>query len=284
VNKAPYRTGWPSDDVYNAARPSQRFADVRLARQGRNSFYNSVMAKIERRMSKGLQVVAHYTFSKTVMDYGASQAGGFGITSLDFGGYAGVVQSWDWNGNIARGEAPFSHPQRLVASWTYETPWGKSFPLVAKALLSGWTVSGVATFESGNALTVTNGVTSARDYEPDIANISSGNPNLSGSSRTFQHWFNTALFSAPPNDVKGNAGLGIVRQPGVNNWDLGLGKIFRPKEKLRVEFRADLLNAFNHTQWSGVDTTYSDATGNTFGWINGARNPRNVQLLLRIAF
>ncbi len=125
-------------------------------------------------------------------------------------------------------------------------------------------------------------MTSARDYEPDIPNIASGKPNLSRGDRTFQHWFNTALFSAPPDDVKGNAGLGIVRQPGVNNWDLGLGKIFRPKESLRVEFRADLLNAFNHIQWSGVNTTFSDATGNTFGWITGASDGRYTQFLLRV--
>lgn len=284
VNKGPYRTGWTSEDAYNEARPSQRFSDVRLARHGKNSFYNSATAKIERRMSRGFQVVAHYTFSKTVMDYGASQAGGFGIAADDFGGYAEVVTSWDWNGRIARGEAPFSHPHRLVAGWTYETPWGKSLPLVGRALLSGWTVSGIATFESGNALTPGNGVTSARDYEPDLPNISSGRPNLSRGDRTFQHWFNTALFSAPPDDVKGNAGLGILRQPGVNNWNLGLGKVFRPKEYLRVEYRADLLNAFNHVQWSGVNTTFSDATGNTFGWISGARSGRNVQMLLRVSF
>ncbi len=107
---------------------------------------------------------------------------------------------------------------------------------------------------------------------------------LSRGDRTFQHYFNTALFSAPPDDVKGNAGLGIIRGPGVNNWDLSLSKTFRPLEKLRVEFRADMLNAFNHIQWSGVNTTFDDATGNTFGWITGARDGRYVQFLLRIAF
>lgn len=76
----------------------------------------------------------------------------------------------------------------------------------------------------------------------------------------------------------------MVRGPGVNNWDLGLAKTFRPKEKLRVQFRADLLNAFNHTQWSSINTTYTNAPGNTFGWITGARDPRFVQFLLRTSF
>ena len=284
VNNPAYRTGWPSDNLFNAARPSPRFGDVRLYRTGLNSFYNSMTAKLERRLSKGLQVTAHYSFSKTVQDYGVPQAGGFGTPTSNFGGYASVVTSWDWNRRIARGESSYSHPHRFVAAWSYETPWGRTLPAVAKTILAGWNVSGITTFESGNALTVYSGVTSAFDHEPNLSNISSGDPNLPRGDRTFERYFNTGLFSAPPNNVKGNAGLGIVRAPGVNNWDLALSKTFRPLEKLKVEFRGDMLNAFNHVQWSGVNSTFSDAKNNTFGWITGARDGRFVQLLLRLAF
>jgi hypothetical protein len=195
-----------------------------------------------------------------------------------------LVTSWDWNGNLARGESPFSHPHRFVAAWSYETPWGSTLPSVAKTLLWGWSLSGIATFESGNALTVWNGVTSARDHEPDLADIADGNPNLPRGDRSRTHYFNTALFSAPPNDVKGNSGPGIIRGPGVNNWDIAIAKTFRPTEKMRVEFRADMLNAFNHVQWNDVDTDFSDEDGNTFGWITGARDGRFIQFLLRFQF
>lgn len=281
VNIPAYRTGWPSDAVYNAARPSLLFGSVYLNRNGKNSFYNSGTVKVQRRLSKGMQLIAHYSFSKTVQDYGVP--GGFGVSFTGVGGFTEVPTGWDWHGNIAR-ESPYSHPHRFVAGWSYEMPWGRSLPALPKFLLSDWTLSGMTTFENGNALTVSNGVTSARDHEPDMVNIASGNPNLPGGERTFQHYFNTALFSAPPNDVKGNAGLGIVRSPGVNNWDVGLAKTFRPTERVRVEFRADMDNAFNHTQWSGINTTYSDATGNTFGWITGARDGRYTQFLLRVLF
>jgi len=284
VNKPAYRTGWPSDDVYNAARPSPRFDDVRLIRAGRNSFYNALTARFERKMSNGLQLSAHYSFSKTVQDYGVPQAGWFGITNVDFGGYAEIVTSWDWNGHLARGEAPFSHPHRFVAAFNYELPWGRSWPRLLKGAFWGWALSGVATFENGNALTVWNGVTSARDGEPDVASILSGKPNLPRSERAFNRYFNKELFYAPPNDVKGNAGLGIVRAPGVNNWDLAIAKTFRPKERLRITLRADMFNAFNHIQWSGINTTFSDAKGNTFGWITGARDGRFAQFLLRVSF
>jgi hypothetical protein len=275
VNKPGYRTGRPSANVYNNARPSPRFADVRLIRAGRNSFYNSLTAKLERRLSQGLQLTAHYAFSKTVQDYGVPQAGWFGITNSDFGGYAEIVTTWDWNGRNARGESPFSHPHRFVSAWSYETPWGRCLPAVAKAALWGWTLSGISTFENGNALTVWNGVTSARDREPDVAAISR-KPNLSRGERTFTRYFKKEVFSAPRNDIKGNAGLGIVRAPGVNNWDSAIAKTFRPTAKLRVYFRVDMLNAWNHIQWSGINSTFSDAQGNTFGWITGARYGRFV--------
>ena len=93
-----------------------------------------------------------------------------------------------------------------------------------------------------------------------------------------------SVFAVPLQDVKGNAGVGTIRGPGMNNWDMTLSKTFKPLERLKTEFRADLYNAFNHTQWSGVNTTYTNAVGNTFGRVTGAREPRIVQLGLRILF
>jgi Carboxypeptidase regulatory-like domain/TonB dependent receptor-like, beta-barrel len=283
VNVPAYRTGWTSTDLYDAARPSSRFGDVRLIRAGRNSFYNATTVQFDRRLSKGLQVTAHYTFSKTVQDYNVPQAGQFGEVYNDFGGYAEVVASWDWNGKIARGESPFSLPHRFVAGYSYDLPRTAAIPALLKPALLGWGISGMTTFQSGSALTVWNGLTSAYDMEPDVPNIS-GNPNLSRSERTFQRYFNASVYSAPPNNVKGTAGLGMVRGPGVNNWDLALSKTFHARERVRIQFRADLLNAFNHTQWSGVNTTYTNAPGNTFGWVTGARDPRFVQFLIRTTF
>jgi hypothetical protein len=282
VNIPAYRTGWESESDFNDARPTTRFEDVYLTRNGKNSFYNSGTLKVERKLSKRFQVIAHYSFSKTVQDYGVP--GGFGVSFSDAGGFTEVPTAWDWNGRIARGESPYSHPHRFVAGWSYELPFGGSLPAVAKTLLAGWTASGLTTFESGNAITVYNDVTSAQDFEPDMVNIASGNPNLPRGERTFQRYFRSELFSAPENGVKGNAGLGIVRAPGVNNWDLGLAKTFRATERVRAELRVDLNNAFNHTQWSNVNADFSDETGNTFGWITGARDGRYTQFLLRVTF
>jgi hypothetical protein len=165
----------------------------------------------------------------------------------------------------------------------YQLPWGKSLHPLAKSFLAGWNISSITTFESGNALTVYNDQTSARDYEPNLP-LLTGNPNLSGGSRTVTRYFNTDVFSAPPQDVKGNAGMGIVRGPGMNNWDMAFSKVFQPKERLKVELRAEMFNVFNHTQWRYINTSYSTETGNTFGWTTGAREPRIIQMFLKISF
>jgi hypothetical protein len=275
MNAPGYSVGWASEDAYNEARPNNngRFGDVNVLRHGLNAFYNSATVKIEGRLTENLQLVSHYTFSKTVADRSP-----FTTEAIWFD-----TSFWQWNRRLGRGEAQFSHPHRFITAISYQTPWGASKGRLAKTLFWGWNINAITTFESGDALTVYNGVTSARDWEPDMPNIS-GNPNLPRGERTPGRFFNTGVFSAPPQDVKGSAGVGILRGPGMNNWDLSFGKTFQPKERMKVQFRAELFNAFNHSQWRDVETWFSDSEDNSFGQITGAREPRVVQLGLRIMF
>ena len=275
-NAPPYKTGWPSTAAFNAARPNAngRFADVKVLRHGFNSFYNAATIKIERRLSHGWQLLAHYTFSKTVSDFSGMRTNP---------GQDGNGTEWAWNRSLGRGEASFSHPHRFIMATTYLTPWGSSFSRAPKALLWGWKLNVITTFESGDSGSVVNTASNARDWEPQVPNVS-GNPNLASGKRTFYRFFDTSVFSAPPMDVKGNAGQGIIRGPGVNNWDVSMSKTFHPVERMSVEFRGDMFNAFNHTQWSGINRTFSSSKTSTFGWVTGAREGRITQLGLRLSF
>ena len=86
---------------------------------------------------------------------------------------------------------------------------------------------------------------------------------------------------------RGNESRNALTGPGINNWDIGLQKAFALRsEKRRLVFRADAFNAFNHTQWSGVNN-YDDRLNNPqneFGWVNGARAARRMQLNMRFVF
>jgi hypothetical protein len=174
-----------------------------------------------------------------------------------------------------------------------------------KVPLTGWRLSGIMTLESGDALTVVNGGpgtacptsdagtpmcptgygSSAQDGAGfDELNVS-GNPSIGHGSKSFSRQFDTSKFSVPAMNVRGNSGLGTVRGPGQNNVDLSLSKTFQIYEKLHLEFRADAFNAFNHTQWTGVNTTYPSGSAQyPFGQVNSAREARIGQLAAKIVF
>jgi hypothetical protein len=69
-NLPAYKVGWPSQNVFNAARPNNigNFGTIYINHPGLNSFYNGGIVSFERRMTNGFQFLAHYTFSKTVSD------------------------------------------------------------------------------------------------------------------------------------------------------------------------------------------------------------------------
>ena len=278
ANLPPYCLGCYTDpSITDPARPygGERLTDIFVARHGLNSDYNAGTIKVQHRFSHGLQFLTHYTYSKTVQDvYDPCQFAAQG----NFGAYCSSV----WQYHRQRGEADFSHPHRWLTALVWQVPFGQSLPRPAKAALYGWTVSTITTFESGNAYTIFNTLSSAFDLQPDVP-LLVGNANLSSSQRTFTNYFNTAAFVDPGAGNKGNAGPGIVRGPGRNNWDISLEKVFKPTERLSFQVRADFLNAFNHTQWNGINN-YDGGPGSGFGSVTGSYEPRIMQIGLKLSF
>jgi hypothetical protein len=96
-------------------------------------------------------------------------------------------------------------------------------------------------------------------------------------------WINPAVFARPSRGDFGNAPKDVFRNPGTHNWDFSLFKnIPLTSESRYLQFRWEIYNAFNHTQWSSIDTTARfDASGNQvntrFGQVNGARPARVIQ-------
>ena len=105
--------------------------------------------------------------------------------------------------------------------------------------------------------------------------------NLPSGQRTVSHWFDTSCFVKPAPNYFGDSGTNIITGPGINNWDLGLGKVFPIREAMNVQFRTELFNAFNHTQFLNPDSTMTDAN---FGRITTARPARELQFGLKLLF
>ena len=112
---------------------------------------------------------------------------------------------------------------------------------------------------------------------------------IAKSERTFNRFFNTDNVAMPAFGSPGNASKVQFYGPGINNFDLSFFKNFPIKENMRVQLRWEMYNAFNHTQFSGVNSTARFNTqgqqiNTQFGQITSARDPRVMQGSLRFQF
>jgi hypothetical protein len=101
--------------------------------------------------------------------------------------------------------------------------------------------------------------------------------------------FNPTVFSLPAVGTLGNPSKDLIRGPGLNNWDISLVKGIPIWERVHLQFRAELYNAFNHTQFSALNASalFNAAGAQTnaqFGQYTAAQNPRIIQLAVRLQF
>jgi hypothetical protein len=168
----------------------------------------------------------------------------------------------------------------FVASYIYPIPtphaWSNAF---ARQLLGGWQISGITSIQSGlpfsvplgyDNIGVGGGTTSRADI---VAPVSYPQTRL--------QWFSTSSFAAPPLLTFGDSGRNILRLPGRDVWNIALFKTFPLHESMKLQFRADSYNTFNHTQFNQVDGGFSDAL---FGQVTSTYDPRVLQLSLRFGF
>jgi hypothetical protein len=143
-------------------------------------------------------------------------------------------------------------------------------------VLGRWQISDITTVRAGYSLTPGLSIPQqGLGARPDLTGADIAGP------QTVSNWFNTAAFKAPAAGYFGNAGTGIIRGPGLVNFDMTLHKDFKIAESQRMEFRAEFFNIFNHTNFTTVSTTFGAAT---FGQVTAAADPRIIELALRYQF
>ena len=169
------------------------------------------------------------------------------------------------------------------ASYVYELPFGRGG---AKrwwtTVLAGWQVSGITRIESGSAARLRVPIFPGA-LRPD----QTGDPGAGDQPGLL--WFNPAAFAAPRAGEYGTAPVAPFRLPGRHQWDIALARQFGLGGARRLQFRAELINAFNHTQFLDVNTTCTARPGTTacdtasgFGQVTSTRPPREVQLGVRV--
>jgi outer membrane receptor protein involved in Fe transport len=239
--------------------------------------------------------------------------------------FLGMSYTWSKDLTTASGDTSFVRPDQFTReanygpsgndrrhnfalNYVYDLPELANRNMFMKAALGGWQVSGVTIFTSGSPFGIGYSITGVS--QQNITGSSTeparvyllGNPDT-GSSGPYNR-LNAAMVAPPRVGSIGlESGVNYLTGPGINNWDISLQKQFAVKERLHLQFRVDAFNAFNHTQYSGVNATvnYSSLTNptptnlylkadgtvnniNGFGTVNGARNPRILQTMIRFQF
>jgi Carboxypeptidase regulatory-like domain/TonB-dependent Receptor Plug Domain len=264
----------------NFFRPFPGYGDIAYVEHSGTSNYNALQTSLNRRFSRGFQFGVAYTWSKT-MDYGSNDRSGLPMYR--------PYSVWSY------GEASFDQTHVFIFNYTWELPkasraWDNRF---TRVIFDNWQLSGVTAFVSGTPL----GVGFSTTDNADITGGGDGarpemvaTPQLGGGERSFDKWFNTAAFARPARGDFGNAPRNFVRGPGSNNWDVSVFKNVPVKGEARYfQFRWEIYNLFNHTQFQSVDTgARFDPAGNQvntrFGQVTATRPPRVMQFALSFKF
>jgi hypothetical protein len=260
-------------------RPIPGYNAINIMEGASSSNYHSLQVQAKRRFTSGLQFGAAWTWSKA-MDF----------NDTDTESVSPLVPVRVWN----YGLASYDRTHVLKINYVWDVPAPRLTNALLRHLTAGWQLSGITSFVSGAPLGVGFSTTTPIDITGSASQgariVVLENPVLPKSQRTFYRNFRTELFRLPAVGTLGNAAKTLIRGPGINNWDIAVFKDFQLKERARLQFRSEFYNAFNHTQFSGLDTTarFDPRTGeqvNTrFGQFTSARAPRIIQFALRFSF
>jgi hypothetical protein len=216
------------------------------------SWYNALGVSLNKRFSHGLQFLASYTWTSAL-----ETNPGYVSGTLDGGTLVG-----NQTNRSNYGFDSFVRPQRLVVSYVYDLPSPENHFSAVGRLLSGWSVAGVTTFQSGQRLTVqeTNelnafGIVGADQERAQVLGCSTGNLTTKGSVNSrLDGYFNASCFTAPPIigadglvTAFGNGGIGNVTGPAQQDFDISIIKKIPlgHNDARSLEFRAEFFNAFN---------------------------------------
>jgi len=259
-------------------RPYPEFCNVteNLAPIG-DGRYNALNLNYTHRVSRGLTLLAPYTFSKFLDNIGGPTA--WANTSANFSENIRNVYNLAAEKSVDANDITHS----FVLSYVYELPIGKGKKFgggmnrVLNAVVGDWQTAGVATFKGGFPLRINVDNLNAFGLGQNVNVV--GNYHVS--DQGINQWFNPAAFAQADKWTLGNAPryFSDLRAPGYNNWDMSIQKYFPVHESVRFQFRLDMFNTFNHPNFYKPDTNFSSGS---IGTLNAAWGPRQMQAALKL--
>jgi hypothetical protein len=257
------------------------------------SRYNGLQVSARQRMTKGLEFLLSYTFSKTLTD------------NLGYYGSGGVQAQGAYSANhydrrgYNYGLAFFDAKHNFVWAGTYDLPfgkgrsWGGDWNPFVNAIFGGWGVSSIISAHTGFPMTIATTDRSLQNPRGVARPNQIGEPTLTSNPDCYIYnplngacagVTGTVAFAEQALGTFGSAGVGTVRAPGYFNWDFGVGKKFNVTEGNYIDFRAEFFNFTNTPSFNPPDRTWTP-TSRTFGQITSTISPpRIIEFALKYVF
>lgn len=252
------------------------FGQFRHFDTSESTSYHAWQTSLQKRFSNDFLFNVNYTWARSI--------------SYSSGDLSTLANPQDPNNIRAeRGPSPFDINHRFSADFLYVLPfarlWGRD-SLGKRLLYDGWQFGGIMRAESGAPFSLFNPNNSLPNNSQRVDYL--GGPVYLNSSDNPLQYLNPAAFArVPVNAVSrapvrpGTLGRNALRLPGFWQVDLSLAKTLAVTERLRLQLRADMFNALNHTDFSAIGTNITAAN---FGRFTATRGARTGQLNLRITF
>ncbi|MBS1859820.1 MAG: TonB-dependent receptor [Acidobacteria bacterium] len=273
-------------------RPYRGIGDIALYEGAATGNYNALQVTANRRVGHLFLGLA-YTWSKN-------------LTTAT--GDTNYVRADQYTRQAYYGPSGNDRRHMFVLNYVYDLPTLAGANRFGRAVFGGWQVSGVTSFISGSpfgpGFSVSSGGGSQNitgSYTEGARLRLLGNP-MTGNSDPYSRLNASALGLPFVGSIGLESGVNYLTGPGINNWDLSLQKEFAIKERVRIQLRGDAFNVWNHTQFSGINSSLSASTltsafsniarnadgsinnKNGFGSVSGARDPRILMTMIRVRF
>jgi hypothetical protein len=271
----------------NAGRPQfaslGKTAAVQEQFKGYSSSYHSLQVKFDRRFSGGFSMTTAFTYSKAMSFTGASESGPYFYV----------------NERRSYAKSDFDRTLQYVQSLLWRLPFGKGGHFantgVSSKILGGWQLAGIITLRTGRPFTVSCSCGNLNTPNTNqTANQVNDTVDILHGINTGNLWFDTSAFATVPSvpvGTAGNVGRYSMVGPGMSWINANIARTFTINERVRLNFRAEALNIFNHPWFSNPQSSF---TSSTFGFVtgtnstgtgvNGTGGGRNAQVGVRLEF
>jgi Carboxypeptidase regulatory-like domain/TonB dependent receptor len=255
-----------------------------------DSSYNALQVSLKRRFAHGFSMLVSYTLSKTLDDVSSFNI--TGSASQSVAGENDLAQN-PFDVKAEWGRSMFDARHRFVTSYQWDLPWFKHPDNWYGHVLGNWQVNGITTLMSNTPFTVYDSSNpSLQGSAPEISGFFSSRPNIVGDPnsgtcpggipvRTAACWFNTNAFAHAATGQFGDVGRNTMDGPAFQQWDFSAIKTIPIRERMSVQFRAEMFNIFNNVNF---ELPNNDINSPGFGQIVAAQPGRIVQLALKFQF